>query len=325
MSEKYLGILKSDDPLFFYLNKIKELKLHNFVPVDFYLVQSFSNMKTNVYKYTSNFDGTSFVVKFFGKNSTVNKKIAIKRLLWEFNKLKFFQSCSNKKTKVINPYCYLPDIDCALVEPYINGKTLDYYIKSAIEKNEKNKLYKRLELLALLFSCIHKKVNQDNYDMIVEKNYCSKILHTLYKNSLIDKNKMLSIKEKCIKKFSEIRHNTTHIHGDATTTNFIYANGSIYAIDMEKAKIASLELDLGFIVAELKHHFMLFGQKDNDASEYISFFLNNYCLLSSRNINDIENNLEIFISLGLFRIARNMYLDANYRKLLVKKAIDLIQ
>jgi hypothetical protein len=45
MNEKYLGILKNNDPLFFYLNKIKELKLHNFVPVDFYLVQAFQIQK----------------------------------------------------------------------------------------------------------------------------------------------------------------------------------------------------------------------------------------------------------------------------------------
>lgn len=325
MREKFFGVLKSDDPLFFYLNKIKELKLHNFVPVDFYLIQSFSNTKKNVYKYTSNFDGTSFVAKFFGNSGTVNKEIAKKRLLWEFNKLKYFQTCSNKKTKIINPYCYLVNVDYALVEPYIDGKTLDYYIKSAIINNKKDKLQKKIYLLAMLLNCIHKSLTQKHYDLKVEKNYCSKILSTLYKDDLIDKYKMLKIKNICEKKFSNITTDASNIHGDATTTNFIYANETIYAIDMEKSKIASIELDLGFIVAELKHHFMLFGLQEHDASDYISYFLYQYSLLSGKNFNYLENNLQIFIALGLFRIARNWYLDSNYRHLLIEKAIGLIK
>lgn len=325
MSERYLGILKSNDPLFFYLNKIKELKLHNFVPVDFYLVQKFSNTKTNVYKYTANFDGTSFVVKFFGQSGTINKRIAEKRLMWEFNKLKFFQTCSNKKIKIINPYCYLKDVDYALVEPYINGKTLDYYIKVAITNNEKNRLFKKLDLLATLLNCIHKISTEENYDMVAEKNYCSKILYALYKDNLIDKYKLFNIKNACKNELLKIRTNATNIHGDATTTNFIFSNGVIYAIDMEKSKIASYLLDLGFIAAELIHHFMLFGLKDTDASEYISYFLYNYCLLSGKNLNDTENNLKIFIALGLLRIARNWYLDTNYRYLLIEKAMWLVK
>jgi hypothetical protein len=47
--------------------------------------------------------------------------------------------------------------------------------------------------------------------------------------------------------------------------------------------------------------------------------------LSGKNLNDIENNLKIFIALGLFRIARNWYLDANYRHLLVEKAMWLLK
>ncbi len=324
MNEKFIGVLKDNDPLFFYLNKIKERKLKNFVPVDFYLVESFSNTK-NVYKYTSNFDGTSFVVKFFGNHSTVNKKIAMKRLLWEFNTLKFFQSCSNEKTKVINPYCYLPDVDCALVEPYLNGKTLDYYIKKAIQNNKKSKLYKKLKLLAILLSCIHQKTLPNEYNMAVEKNYATKILHILYKNHLINKINMINIKNTLLEKFSRIKTNSTFIHGDVTATNFIYSNNSIYAIDMEKSKIASFELDLGFAVAELKHHFMLFGKPDTDASEYTSFFLKEYCVLTNKNTSDIYNNLNAFIALGLARIARNDYLSANYRKFLVEKAIELIK
>lgn len=325
MNEKYLGILKNNDPLFFYLNKIKELKLHNFVPVDFYLVQAFSNTKTNVYKYTANFDGTSFVVKFFGQGGTINKKIAEKRLMWEFNRLKFFQTCSSKKTKVINPYCYLPEVDCALVEPYIKGKTLDFYIKGAIFNNQKNRLFKKLDLLATLLSCIHSVSKEENYNMLAEKNYCAKILHTLYKDRLIDKHKLIDIKNTCINGFSKVKTNATNIHGDATTTNFIFTDGAIYSIDMEKSKIASYLLDLGFIAAELKHHFMLFGQQDMYATEYISYFLYKYSLLSRKDLNDIENNLKIFIALGLFRIARNWYLDLNYRHFLIEKAMWLLK
>ncbi|MGB9755748.1 MAG: hypothetical protein ACPLXO_02585 [Desulfurella sp.] len=325
MSEKFFGILKSNDPLFFYLNKIKELKLHNFVPVDFYLVQSFSNTKKNVYKYTSNFDGTTFVVKFFGNSVTNNKEIAKKRLLWEFNKLKYFQICSNQEIKIINPYCYLVNVDCALVEPYIDGKTLDYYIKYAITNNKKDKLQKKIYLLAKLLNCIHKSLTQKHYDLSVEKNYCSKILNTLYKDKLIDKHKLLNIKNICKNGFSNIITNASNVHGDATTTNFIYSNGAIYAIDMEKSKIASVELDLGFIVAELKHHFMLFGLQEHDASEYISYFLYQYSLLSGKSLSYLEHNLKFFIALGLFRIARNWYLDNSYRRLLIEKAIDLIQ
>jgi len=321
MNEKYVGILKDNDPLFFYLNKMKQLKLQNFTPTDFYLVYLL-NAK-NVYKYTSNFDGTSFVVKFFGQSGTINKKIAEKRLLWEFTKLKYFQICTTKQIKVINPYCYLIDIDCALVEPYIKGKTLDHYIKKLTQQNNKEKLKKKLYLLALLLNCIHKSHKTENYDFSVEKNYCSKILHTLYQSSLIDKYQLMQVKQMCNEKLQS-KTVASNIHGDATTTNFLYSNGSIYAIDMEKSKIASFKLDLGFIVAELKHHFMLFDLKD-DVFSFISYFLSSYSALSGINLNEIEHNLETFIALGLLRIARNEYLKYTYRRLLFDEAILLLK
>lgn len=319
MSEKFLGILKKDDPLFFYLNKMKELKRHNFIPADFYLVESLKSNNKNVYKYTANFDGTTFVVKFFG-----NDGVSRKRLLWEFNALKKFQNNCDKNAKIINPYCYLFNVDCALVEPYIQGKTLDYYIKSAIEQNRTKKLFSKLDLLANLLNLIHKSHQGERYNLKVEKDYCVKVLNNLYNDNLIDKLKFYYIENICKEKLSKISTKATNIHGDATTTNFIFKNSIVYAIDMEKFKLASFMLDLGFIVAEILHHFMLFDSMNN-ASEFVFYFLKQYSSLSNENFETLKNNLNVFVAIGLLRIARNWYLDLQYRHLLINQALKLVK
>ena len=112
------------------------------------------------------------------------------------------------------------------------------------------------------------------------------------------------------------------IHGDATPTNFFFNVGEVIGIDLERMTQADRCWDLGFIAAELKHHF-LWRTGDKWAGEpFIGHFLWEYtvALGDTRLFSVITGRLPLYMALGLLRIARNNWLSENYRKILIEEA-----
>jgi hypothetical protein len=80
--------------------------------------------------------------------------------------------------------------------------------------------------------------------------------------------------------------------------------------------------DLGFIAAELKHHFLWRTGNKWDSEPFIGHFLWEYASSSSdiRFFYIITDKLPLYMALGLLRIARNKWLNEEYRKTLVEEA-----
>ena len=113
------------------------------------------------------------------------------------------------------------------------------------------------------------------------------------------------------------------VHGDATPTNFLFDGERVTAIDLEMMKWADRCWDLGFVAAELKHHFA-WRMGDAWAAEFfIGHFLREYAAnygADTRFFCTITQKLPLFMALGLLRIARNQWLDEPYRKNLLMEA-----
>ena len=80
--------------------------------------------------------------------------------------------------------------------------------------------------------------------------------------------------------------------------------------------------DLGFIAAELKHHFMWRAGNGQLAEPFIGHFLWEYAVDygDSNFFHVITRKIPLYIALGLLRIARNLYLDKKYREHLILEA-----
>jgi len=114
----------------------------------------------------------------------------------------------------------------------------------------------------------------------------------------------------------------TIVHGDATTTNFLFDKGNVTAIDLENMSWAARCWDLGFIAAELKHNFMWRSGDGRAAEPFIGHFLWEYAIDygDTNFFYVITRKIPLYIAIGLLRIARNLYLDTNYREHLILEA-----
>ena len=80
--------------------------------------------------------------------------------------------------------------------------------------------------------------------------------------------------------------------------------------------------DLGFIAAELKHHF-IWRMDDKWAAEpFIGHFLWQYATncKDSQFFYTLTRKIPLYMALGLLRIARNSWLDDQHRRNLISEA-----
>jgi hypothetical protein len=227
---------------------------------------------------------------------------------------------------VVAPLGESKELSALLVTERALGQTLDYYIVRAIFEQQHDELFQILGHLARFFAKLHEAAKTERP--------ISPELPRFYLNSLLDSVdlgptgylKRTEIEEYAVRwwfeepVFSSDRE--TIVHGDATPTNFLFDSGNVTAIDLESMKWADRCWDLGFIAAELKHHFMWRAGDGWSAEPFIGHFLWQYATNygDSHFFQVITRKLPLYMALGLLRIARNLYVGDMHRKYLVTEA-----
>ena len=114
------------------------------------------------------------------------------------------------------------------------------------------------------------------------------------------------------------------IHGDITPTNIIFhPEDGLTAIDLERMRCADPVYDLGFLAAELRHHFAWRILKADAAEPFITHFFREYCEQfpdPGPVFDRITHRNRFYMALGELRIARNAWLPPGHRKWLVEEA-----
>lgn len=227
--------------------------------------------------------------------------------------------------RVVAPLGKNKDLSALLVTEMVPGKILDYYIAKAIYEQQFKRLFDKLSYLARFFVKLHRNSETDSQvSPDLPRRYLGKLLHALSKGPLT------SSKKRAIKKYAAnwwenkdiFADRKVIVHGDATPTNFFFQHHEVIGIDLDKMKRADRCWDLGFIAAELKHHFMWRTGDGWAAEPFIGHFLWEYAV----NYGDkqffytITRKVPLYMSLGLLRIARNTWLDEPYRQNLIREA-----
>jgi aminoglycoside phosphotransferase (APT) family kinase protein len=228
--------------------------------------------------------------------------------------------------RVVAPLGESKELSALLVTERAPGQTLDYYIARAIFEQQHDELFQTLSHLARFFIKLHEAAKTERL--------LSPDFPRFYFNSLLDSLdlgpagylKRAEIEEYAIRWWYEesiySSDRETIVHGDATPTNFLFDNGNVTAIDLESMKWADRCWDLGFIAAELKHHFMWRTGNGWAAEPFIGHFLWQY----TENYGDthffqvITRKLPLYMALGLLRIARNCYVGDTHIERLVTEA-----
>ena len=232
---------------------------------------------------------------------------------------------NNGTYRVVAPLGKNKELSALLVTDMAPGKILDFYMADAIYEHQANRLFEKLSSLARFFVKLHRNTETDkSVSPDLPRKYLDNLLQSLSKGPL-DAAKRTAIGNYAANWWEKDGMFTDHeviVHGDATPTNFFLLHHEVIGIDADKLKWADRCWDLGFIVAELKHHFM-WRMGDGWAAEpYIGHFLWEYAITyrDEQFFYAITRKIPLYMALGLLRIARNTWLDEPHRKNLIREA-----
>ena len=227
---------------------------------------------------------------------------------------------------VVAPLGENRELSALLVVERAPGLTLDFFLARAIFEQQHDQLFQILSHLARFLIKLHETCKTERpLSTRFPRLYLSKLLDSLGEGPL-DTPSRASI-EKYTSQWWDAKtvfssDKETIVHGDATPTNFLFDKGNVTAIDLENMSWADRCWDLGFIAAELKHHFMWRSGDGRAAEPFIGHFLWEYAIDygDTNFFYVITRKIPLYIAIGLLRIARNLYLDTNYREHLILEA-----
>jgi hypothetical protein len=227
--------------------------------------------------------------------------------------------------RVVAPLGRNKELAALLVTELAPGKVLDFYLARAMYRGESARLFEKLGCLARFFAKLHQ--NSETKRQVspeLARNYLLKLLDSLQQGplALADRQGIEKYSDNWWEAAAIFDDREVIVHGDATPTNFFLHRHEVVGIDLDKMKYADRCWDLGFMTADLKHHF-LWRTGDTWAAEpYIGHFLWNYAATYSGEqfFRAITRKLPLYMTLGLLRIARNPWLDEPHRIRLIKEA-----
>ena len=117
------------------------------------------------------------------------------------------------------------------------------------------------------------------------------------------------------------------IHGDATTTNFLLPDdGTVVAIDWERAAVHDPAFDLGRLVAEIAHGVRQHGGQGEEAARLARRTYDLYLRYSCAgpNAEELVERARFYQAASTLRIARNGWISRKERLALVAQAMALL-
>ncbi|MBE0481619.1 MAG: phosphotransferase, partial [Dehalococcoidia bacterium] len=217
------------------------------------------------------------------------------------------------------------ELSALLVTEQARGKTLDHYIAAAVHEQQQSRLIEKLGLLARFFSLLHARtLSRTSTSFDYPAGYLAHML-ALFRERTVFGAEAGAIQEEADKWWAKpelMSDCEVLVHRDATPTNFLFSGRQVTGIDLDKMRMADRCWDLGFIAAELKHHFLWRTGDPWGAEPYIGHFLREYAagLPYGGRFADITRRTPLFMGLGLARIARNEWLGEAYRRRLLVEA-----
>jgi len=232
---------------------------------------------------------------------------------------------NNGMYRVVAPLGKKKDLSALLVTEMAPGKVLDHYLTKAIYEGQSQRLFEKLSCLAGFFVQLHQRSEtRRQVSPKLAQRYQRKLLHSLRQGPL-HSSEQHDIEQYAARWWGEsdiFNDRAVTVHGDATPTNFFFHHDAVIGIDLDKMKQADRCWDLGFIAAELKHHFMWRTGDGLAAEPYIGHFLWEYAVRyrDEQFFYTVTRKIPLYMSLGLLRIARNTWLDEPYRSNLITEA-----
>ena len=327
MSRAYLGTLDRADPLY----EILLIQIASEVRDPVFHVSRLSHR--NVFKYTEESSLVSVVGKFFRLDDT--KPDRVYRIKCEYDNLNKARQYGLDKfpNYVVKPISKEERIGLALIEEFISGQDLDYYLRRSIHEKKNETLNSVLSALASFFHVLHTRTKSNGSVCLDSVSaYFQKIIRKLTRQNVISESDVepyLKLMDRWLNGPLLQDGKGSIIHGDATPTNFIFADKSnVVAIDLERMRYADAVFDIGMVCGEMKHAFLWRTGSLESSEPYIRHFLKSYAkrFKDSKTVfRVITRKNPFYMALTELRIARNGYLDWQYKKMLAHEALECLR
>jgi Ser/Thr protein kinase RdoA (MazF antagonist) len=220
-----------------------------------------------------------------------------------------------------------PQTRLGLLLAAVPGPDLDQALARACHHGEQGQLLLRLEKLAGLLAVFHTRVipEQPVSPSPALKYFAKLELQLQGLRLLTPGDEQVLPKEKAAwgARLNRLSDRLVLVHGDATPTNFLFPDGRVVALDLERLRPGDRLWDLSWVAGELKHTWGLRTGYMDGAEAAIRHFFGAYfqALPADAALQRRIFGLNPFyMALAELRIARNPYLPWEHRRALVAEA-----
>ena len=332
MAKAYQGLLSTSDPLYDYLKYEIQPQLTDFMEDPSYTVYELSSSNL-VFMYEENHTGTKVIGKYFYSERDENKELAAAKLENEFTTLETARSLGFdcEPFYVAKPLGRNSDLGELLIVEYCEGELLSSVIHRAFEEDNSELLFDKLGILAHFFAELHNRsATEEQVDFDQMSDYMEHLVEQC--SSLLDEDEINDFQTWCDSwscRPEMWEDCQVMVHGDATPENFMFSGeDGLKTFDMERCMYADRIFDIGRIVAELKHFFMMNYPDTFAAEPFIGHFLWEYASYfpdRDEAFASITRRIPFYMGLNLLRIGRNFWIEEEYRLRLIEEAKKCFQ
>ncbi len=249
----------------------------------------------------------------------------------EYGALKKFErnGFTSGRYRIVRALGVNEKLDCALATVYVGGDTLLSLIYDSLKDGGTGgELLSALELTAGLLRKIHTVMPRSPRVDGAEMFYSyMKPLFYLEEIGALD-----GFHRRVAKGLSRwynhkplFEQEGVTVHGDANPSNFKVCEGVVYGFDVERSRPGrSPLLDVGTMVAELRHHCAHLARDEGKAVPYVERFLAAYAPDEAER-GRMAQLLPFYVSRGFFKIAMLGYWKPDYRSRLVELGTRCIE
>jgi aminoglycoside phosphotransferase (APT) family kinase protein len=334
MSRVYLGRLSENDPLHGYLQHDIQPQVTGVLASSTYRVFRL-NGSNDVYLYEDRNTGTKLIGKFFLSARKQDVEKAASHLTHEFDNLCMMRDygLTGYPHLVARPLGRNYSMNALLVTEDCAGELLSDVILDAIQSGEHGKLYQKLTALAYFLSDFHNRTAiGEGVEFDQDCEYMDRLTDRLIHIRAIgrdESHELYWLRDQWRNLPKMWEDHKVLVHGDATPENFMFGNGlAVMAFDLERAKRADRVFDVGRIAGELKHFFMRATGDTSAAEPFVGHFLWEYaCHFPNRDsaFQSITGRVPFYMGITLLRIARNSWVQPDYRYRLIREAVECLR
>lgn len=293
----------------------------------------------SVWRCDDQFTCVTIVLKFYGKKWVNGQQSGMPGLRAELMRREYNNLARVRQLgfdsiphRVVRPLATDEALDCLLVEDFVRGHDLAWYLERAVVSGFVDDLSARIADVAWFLADLHDR-SQDNspLDPATAIAQLEEYFGELEYWRIISIEQQRRLEELARRwRASGLLANGSRalIHGDATPTQFLFPfDHDLTVIDLEHLCLGDTAADIGFLAAELKHHFLWHTGHRLESEPYIRQLYDDYVRYSRAATLSAEftERGRFFMGCAELRMARNPWLDLEYRRRLVDEALECLR